>query len=319
MARPGDDLYALPLDEFTSARDALAKKLRAEGRRGDATRVKALRKPTVVTWALDQVARQRPELIAALLDAGARLVEAQRAVLAGSDAAVLAQATKHQHTALAEVQAAARALLANGGQAPSEAVLRRIHAVANAVALGGDELRDRLRRGVLAEEIDAGIGFDALAGMPIAPRPAAPPPPRPRERARPNPSPAPRSRPDGPEAAERRRLAEEHRARRLAEEHRARRLAEEHRARRLDEARRARRELAEQEARAAAQAAEKAEQEAHRIEDEARRAAAAAARAREQAASLALEAERARERAKAAREGSDAAAHRAHEVRLEGG
>ncbi|HEX2571132.1 MAG TPA: hypothetical protein VH877_16365 [Polyangia bacterium] len=310
MARPGDDLYALPLDEFTSARDALAKKLRAEGRRGDATRVKALRKPTVVTWALDQVARQRPELIAALLDAGARLVEAQRAVLAGSDAAVLAQATKHQHTALAEVQAAARALLANGGQAPSEAVLRRIHAVANAVALGGDELRDRLRRGVLAEEIDAGIGFDALAGMPIAPRPAAPPPPRPRERARPNPSPAPRSRPDGPEAAERRRLAEEHRARRLAEEHRARRL---------DEARRARRELAEQEARAAAQAAEKAEQEAHRIEDEARRAAAAAARAREQAASLALEAERARERAKAAREGSDAAAHRAHEVRLEGG
>jgi hypothetical protein len=54
-----DDLYALPPGEFTRARDERAKGLRKEGRRDEADEVKALRKPTVAAWALNQLARQR--------------------------------------------------------------------------------------------------------------------------------------------------------------------------------------------------------------------------------------------------------------------
>src|SRR5262245_33735871 len=46
-----DDLYSQPLEEFTAARNALAKSLTGE----DAKRVKALKKPTVVPWAVNQL------------------------------------------------------------------------------------------------------------------------------------------------------------------------------------------------------------------------------------------------------------------------
>jgi len=46
-----DELYALPLDEFTAARNELAKALRAEGKREEADAVKALAKPSVTAWA----------------------------------------------------------------------------------------------------------------------------------------------------------------------------------------------------------------------------------------------------------------------------
>jgi len=71
-----DALYALPLDEFTRARDDLAKALRAQGDKDAASTVKALRKPSVPAWALNQVARQNPELIAELLRAGTQVHDA---------------------------------------------------------------------------------------------------------------------------------------------------------------------------------------------------------------------------------------------------
>ena len=51
-----DELYALAPGDFTSERDALAKRLRGDGRRDEAMAVKALRKPTTPVWALNQVA-----------------------------------------------------------------------------------------------------------------------------------------------------------------------------------------------------------------------------------------------------------------------
>ena len=46
-----DDLYRLPLNEFTAARNALAKTLGGD----EAKRVRALAKPTLVPWALNQL------------------------------------------------------------------------------------------------------------------------------------------------------------------------------------------------------------------------------------------------------------------------
>ena len=47
-----DRLYELPLEEFTAARNALAKET------GDAA-LKQLKKPTVPAWAVNQLARRR--------------------------------------------------------------------------------------------------------------------------------------------------------------------------------------------------------------------------------------------------------------------
>jgi hypothetical protein len=52
-----DELYGLALDAFVPERDALAKRLRADGRRDEANEVKALRKPSVAAWAVNQAVR----------------------------------------------------------------------------------------------------------------------------------------------------------------------------------------------------------------------------------------------------------------------
>jgi hypothetical protein len=50
-----DELYQLPLDEFTAARNALAKSLKGE----EAESVKRLQKPTIVPWAVNQLVGPR--------------------------------------------------------------------------------------------------------------------------------------------------------------------------------------------------------------------------------------------------------------------
>ena len=96
-----DDLYAVPLEDFVSARDALAKELNAAGDGDEAKRVKSLRKPTVTAWSLNRLARDRPDLIAALVDAHARLRSADSAteMRAASDARM---ASIHQIVAAPE-------------------------------------------------------------------------------------------------------------------------------------------------------------------------------------------------------------------------
>ena len=82
-ARAPEDLYGLPLEEFTPARDALAKELKAAGRKDEAAEVKSLRKPSVAAWALNRVAREHPDAVEGLRAAGAVLREAQDAVCRG--------------------------------------------------------------------------------------------------------------------------------------------------------------------------------------------------------------------------------------------
>src|SRR4051794_16329142 len=81
MAKP--DLYGLPLDEFTGARDAEAKRLRAEGDADGAKAAKALRKPSRAAWAINRAVRAEPGAMWDLIDAGERLTRAQNSALAG--------------------------------------------------------------------------------------------------------------------------------------------------------------------------------------------------------------------------------------------
>ena len=50
-----DALFQLPLAEFTEARNALATRLKKDGRADDAARVKALAKATATAWAVNQL------------------------------------------------------------------------------------------------------------------------------------------------------------------------------------------------------------------------------------------------------------------------
>ena len=82
------NLYGLRPEQFTEARNHLVKQLRAAGRREEASGVARMRKPPATAWALNQVARQHPDVVAAVFDAGGRLRAAMDAALAGDASGV---------------------------------------------------------------------------------------------------------------------------------------------------------------------------------------------------------------------------------------
>src|SRR5438067_13886485 len=81
MADPVDEaaeqLYGLPLDEFTSARNAATKELRDRGLTAEAEEVMALAKPSVSAWAVNQLTRRRHSDLDEFLEAAEAAREAQ--------------------------------------------------------------------------------------------------------------------------------------------------------------------------------------------------------------------------------------------------
>lgn len=80
---PVDALFALPADQFVSARDGLVRQLRTAGEHDRAAQVKGLRRPTLAAWAVNQVVRGHPDDYGALVAAGEELQRAQRRALSG--------------------------------------------------------------------------------------------------------------------------------------------------------------------------------------------------------------------------------------------
>jgi hypothetical protein len=141
---------------FVAARDQLAKELRAAGLRDDAAEVRALRRPSVSAWALNQVARRDGSTIDQLLASMERARGAQDEVLAGAEREILRDAMTERRQALHAVVEAARAVIEESGR-PPDATTRDIES-----ALQGSltpAFTDALRRGVLID-LDAGGGDD---------------------------------------------------------------------------------------------------------------------------------------------------------------
>ncbi|MGZ4149550.1 MAG: hypothetical protein ACXVQJ_05895, partial [Actinomycetota bacterium] len=109
-------LFALPPEGFVAARDRLVASLRAAGNPEGAEVVKALRRPSLVAWAVNAAARARPDEVARLLGAGTRLDEAQRQALAGRGGArdLRAASDERRDAVRALTEAAAEALEAAG-------------------------------------------------------------------------------------------------------------------------------------------------------------------------------------------------------------
>jgi hypothetical protein len=152
--RAADDLYGLPLGEFTKARDDLARKLRKEGRRDEADAVKALRKPTAAAWALNQLARRRPKDVERLLAAGKGLREAHEALLAGGDRAALQRASAKERELVDSLARDATAVAAEAGTAGTAALDEKIRGTLHAAALD-KETAAELESGRLVRDREA--------------------------------------------------------------------------------------------------------------------------------------------------------------------
>ena len=168
-----DDLYGLPLEEFTAARNELARRLKQQGD-PDAEEVRRLAKPTLAVWAINQLARREPLAVRRLLAAGADLRKAQASALHGQGAAEMSRAQREERAAVRALAERARGLLAETGRPATDATLERISTTLSAAAID-DAGRETLKAGRLAAELSP-AGFDVLAGIPIPdaiPRPDA--------------------------------------------------------------------------------------------------------------------------------------------------
>jgi hypothetical protein len=159
-----DRLYGVPLDEFVRERDELAKRVRREGEREAAERVKKLRKPSAGAWALNQAVRRRRKETTALLAAGERLRDAHEALLTGGDPAALRDAMQEERDLTAALADCAEAIASETGKS-GPALRERVRATLHAASVD-EEVREELGTGRFVREREAvGLGpFGAATG-----------------------------------------------------------------------------------------------------------------------------------------------------------
>jgi len=170
-----DELFKVPLAEFTGNRNALAARLKKESRAEDAERVKALGKPSVSAWAVNQLYWNERDAFERLLEAGERLRHAQASQLAGKTSDIR-EPRDARRDALTELSRLAAALLTESGHNASPETMRRITTNLEAISAYA-ALPDSPPPGRLTEDIDP-PGFEALAalmqgGIKSRPAPAA--------------------------------------------------------------------------------------------------------------------------------------------------
>jgi hypothetical protein len=186
------ELYALPLEEFTPRRTARARELRAEDKElVDA--VGRLPKPALSAWAVDRLARERPDDLDDLLALGEQLREAQQE----QDSERVKALTGN---AQALVRRTVRAVSEVAGVPLSDALLGQVEQTLRA-AMADEGAGAVLRAGVLAKPLaPAGFGPVELDGA-VAVIPAARPV-RERRLSVVRPSPAERKKDDRAAAAQ---------------------------------------------------------------------------------------------------------------------
>jgi exonuclease VII small subunit len=142
-------LYGLPLELFTTERNALAAQLRAEGDGEAAARVKSLRKPSAAAWAVNQLVRSEPDLLEALLGAGGELRQAHRQAASGRGSAQLRAAAEAERSAVERLMARAPSVLGRPLTAAlADSMRNSLHA-----ASSDDDARERVRTGTLETEL----------------------------------------------------------------------------------------------------------------------------------------------------------------------
>ena len=156
-----DQLYRLPLSEFTAARNALAKTVARPDGAEDAKRIRALPKPTLVPWTVNQLFWNARLVYQRLMKSGETLRTAQIAALNGraqTKPDQVKRAVGAHRDALAEaVRQAMRLAGAAGAKPDADELSRTLESLSLATTRPE-------RPGRLTEPVRP-AGFEALAGV----------------------------------------------------------------------------------------------------------------------------------------------------------
>ncbi|HYV49911.1 MAG TPA: hypothetical protein VFA20_33880 [Myxococcaceae bacterium] len=163
-----DRLYAAPYEQFTQTRDELAKEAKASGDAELAAQIKKERRPPVTVWALNQLARRKPQAVREVLESGLRLREAQERAVRGEGGGPLRDATAEQRHVLREVLEAAVEIVKEAGSAGSSDQHDRMEGTLLACANGPPALGDQLQEGKLEKDLPR-PGFGDLSAVEAAP------------------------------------------------------------------------------------------------------------------------------------------------------
>ncbi len=151
-----DELYAGSLGDFTPARDARAKALKADGQTELATQVKALRKASLAAWVVDLFVRREGAQVDQVLAMGAALREAQ----AGMSGEELRALTRQRRQLTAAITQQARTLAGEEGVKVTQAVADQVEATLTA-AMVDERCGQAVRSGLLVAAIST-TGVDEV-------------------------------------------------------------------------------------------------------------------------------------------------------------
>jgi hypothetical protein len=155
-----DELFQLPLADFTAARNSLASRLRKSGKREEADQVKALPKPSISAWAINQLFWKHRKAYDRLMEAGAQLRNAQSSQLAGRSSDVR-KPLESRREALTELSRLAASALTHGGHSATPDMMRRVTSTLEALSTLGDSGPPA---GHLVDDVEP-PGFETLASL----------------------------------------------------------------------------------------------------------------------------------------------------------
>src|SRR5262245_54532131 len=107
-----DELYGLPVEEFTSARTAYVKQAKVDGDKARAASIQALKKPTVAAWLVNQLVRVHRDEVEVLVELGSEM----RRGLSGVSADEMRELTKRRFQLVAALVKRAGEIAAEAGR-----------------------------------------------------------------------------------------------------------------------------------------------------------------------------------------------------------
>src|SRR5688572_5651376 len=162
MARrddPIDTLFKIPLTEFIGRRKKLAAQLKKDGNADEAERVKALAKPPISAWTVNQLYWTHREAFDELLATGQRFRKAQTA----GKMVNMREALDGRREALSQLSDLATEILRDAGHNPSLDTLRRITTTLEALS-SYETLSEGVTPGRLTQDVDP-PGFDSFGSF----------------------------------------------------------------------------------------------------------------------------------------------------------
>lgn len=157
-----DALFRLPLAEFTGARNALAAKLKKSGReneKAEAVRVKALGKPSISAWAVNQLYWNHREAFDRLIASGERFHKAQTS----GKIADMRSALDARREALSQLSDIAASVLRDANHNPSLDTIHRITTTLEGMSAYASR-SDGPRPGRLTHDVDP-PGFESFGSF----------------------------------------------------------------------------------------------------------------------------------------------------------